>query len=819
MIGEVRLQVLLGLLFTFLLAVGCAGCKKDQDCKTGATQGCTCVGGESGTQTCGENGAWGECACAVCQSDATQDCTCAGGESGTQACKADGSGWEDCNCEGCGERCGELPDGTCRTECSVDDDCDIGWYCEIGCCHQICFCSTDEDCRTDPCNLGDEAVCTLGSCRPGTCCSSDADCAAGECCKSCACGPCPDCSDVGSIRIMTPPSYAREGESIQFMAQALNANGAVLPGLPLSWASSDEAVATIDATTGLATCGATTGSTEITADCAGSGTSDPVVLTCFAATLDTRVIVIDGATGAPVEAATVVADATEGTTNAQGVVSFAGLAASEVSVFTQGYQYVTAKGLTKSDLVFYLRPLPDPTRAGGIKGDYDFSQLIAKGEIELGLSGMSIPGDLTNLDFTTLLGEMIMTHIKFGELFDDDVPLPSGLHLALGTSVFKEGYMVLGDDGPRVLWGLGGQLPLSDVMELASPIIDRCSNECDIAVVIGETLPRIMPYLYRFQHGVITGVDLTAIPKVADTGDINGDGDETDLVADFDGFPTRGPLVLDTPMRLALELDIPAMPSLGESDADAAIILTGALAPEGLVILGLGAGVDKRDENDEADGKVGVQSDGKVQIKMAPQHGGIEGNPYVIATLAMSMAGLAGDSGGGMPISGRLQIMDSMPADNRLEVPAFLGAVGGATFDAGSRQFAGNQVEAADLYRVSVIDEGAQWQVYLPSGNPSFTLPEVPAGHTDIGATPSVSVEAWQTRNGLDLDGLLEFNSTNMDGLVRQIEGFSVVVLGGEGGGCELDLGCAASGRPSFGAYGWGLLVGLLVVLRRRIFR
>jgi len=274
-------------------------------------------------------------------------------------------------------------------------------------------------------------------------------------------------------------------------------------------------------------------------------------------------------------------------------------------------------------------------------------------------------------------------------------------------------------------------------------------------------------------------------------------------------------MVLDTPMRAAVELNIPTLPTLGASAADAAIILAGAMPPEGMVVLGLGAAVDKRNDTDTPDGKVGENTDGKVTIKLAPQHGGIEGNPYILVTLAASMAGLFGGEGD-MMLSGAIQMMDALPADNKLDVPAFLLPVANATYDHGTRMFAGNEVTGANAYRATLVDGAVTWQVLMPAGNPSFTLPAVPAGMTDL-TDPSVTVESWKTKGGLGIDDILEFNGTNLDGVMGLIEGFALVALSGSGGGCDLGIDCSATGGSGLGgAYGWGLIAGLLVVLRRR---
>ena len=706
----------------------------------------------------------------------------------------------------------QCPHDPARRRCSVDDDCNIGQFCEEGCCQQICLCGQDSDCTQ--CDLGAEYACILGQCKLRFC-ASTVDCPAGQICIAGRCQGASSCGLVKAVGITTSSGAVRQGHERQFAARALDAHGATLPGFRFSWSSSEPAVATIDGN-GLATGGSQSGTTQITAS-ACNRTSPPVALTnhAFVGPTDTQVLVLDRRFGTPVDHATVVAGDGDIVvqTDTWGAAVFPGHSASTVSVFHPGYAYFTAMGLTATDLLVFLDPLSDPTRAGGVQGEFDFSQLIAGGEIGVGLAGLSLPGDLTAIDPTALLGERIMTHITFGQLFDDDVPLPSGMHLALGTTVFKEGYKVVGEPGTRVLWGLGGDVPLADLMELMGPAIDMCSDECEFGF-FGTTLPGLMPYLARLQHGVITGVDVASIPRVPDIDDLNGDGDTTDPVPDFANFPVRSPLVLGMPLRMELELQVPELPSIGGVPLEAAYLLPGALTPDGLVPLGFGVGTDKRNDHDSPDGVVGDENDGRVHLRFAPKHGGIEDAPYAIVTVA-SWRTLGDDRG--LAMSGQIQILESLPADYRLDVPAFLPAVASPAFDRVTRRFAGNAVTGADLYQVTLQAGAVRWRVLVPAGNPTFSLPAAPPGVSDLTSDPVVRVDAWDTRNGLDLDDLLEFNGTNLDRVNHLVRGFSTVMLNQPAGmGCDCDPACSAGGRGSVGSVACAGLLGLWLLWRRR---
>lgn len=216
---------------------GAGGDGEARACTPGATQGCACLGGVQGVQTCNEAGSgYSACDCPeppddgearVCVPGQTQDCTCPNGLHGSQTCTADGAAFGACQCvepePGCTDECGRgevecagagyrlcrdtgnngciewteiepCPRGTsCQEgECKPDepecrDECQDGRVQCAGGGVQACGDFTADGCTEwsapEPCSPGE--VCDGGECVPrgvGGDCEAQEDCGADNIC-------------------------------------------------------------------------------------------------------------------------------------------------------------------------------------------------------------------------------------------------------------------------------------------------------------------------------------------------------------------------------------------------------------------------------------------------------------------------------------------------------------------------------------------------------------------------------------------------------------------------------------------------------------
>ena len=243
-------------------AILLAGCEASSTiCEPGQEMECPCDHG-IGKRSCNPDGSgWSACDCeSACTPGQTRACECIGMGSHTQTCLPDGKGWSTCDCDPCGV-C-ECDEDLQRFLCSVDEDCGEGQYCEAGCCIEFCTCTADSDCLSY--GLGKGHRCILGLCKLFIC-SHSSQCDGNQICMAGTCADPPACDSVASVSIVTLPCAVRTGASRQFRAQALDADGKVVPGMRFRWTSSTPEVATIDELTGVATGGDLSGQTDIKA--------------------------------------------------------------------------------------------------------------------------------------------------------------------------------------------------------------------------------------------------------------------------------------------------------------------------------------------------------------------------------------------------------------------------------------------------------------------------------------------------------------------------------------------------------------------------
>ncbi len=667
-------------------------------------------------------------------------------------------------------------------------------YCETetGTCKYLC--NTAADCTTlEPTLCGDgSCVCDEGFCKVPAC-SYDGDCGgAGKCIA----GECQDGEAAPDGCVIAPdPVYINEGGTVQLYAYATKGGQYVVPAGAWTWSSDDTGVVTVDAN-GVAT-GAGAGTANVTASIGGASCSVLVNGFAKAAADEVRVVAIDELTREPVANATVVVDdgtnAVEGTTGADGSVTLMGITAAtvDVHVFTaasgyasapNGYAYISVLGSTSKDLVVYLPRNPAPNKAGGFRGELtaeDFAKL-GDDDVHIALAGASIPGNFIDLDLSVLVGEMIDTHVKFGNLLDDTIPLPSGLVLGVGSEFFEDRtrcpnmdagcYFPLAVPGTRTAWALGGNLPLAEVTQVLGPVIGGGGSNIDVGPLLGA----LLPLFNRFNSAVHPGVEIPEFDR-----DMNG-------LPAFDQFP-QVDIELTQELRLKGIVDVPTLPQVGGEYLDGAVVLGGVIVEgQGLVPLGLTAGLDVQDpETQTKNGVVNDEGDeptpGKATLRLATQHGGVEGSKYVLLGLALSFDGLVGGTGR-QALSGYAATFDGIGFEEEIGfgTAGFLGFAEAASYDAASRQYTPATVAGADLYRLAMDSaEDRGWIVYHAGDLGPVTLID-PTQFTCGGATcedragANLDAQAVVT-DGVDPSQLFGFNGTDLDSLVKILRGFSTI--------------------------------------------
>jgi PKD repeat protein len=629
--------------------------------------------------------------------------------------------------------------------------------------------------------------------------------------QGCTAGP----PAVGlACEILTPPSPLRQGQTLAFVAVAKNANGAIVPGQAFTWRSDNTGAVTVDAN-GVATGGGTAGVANLTCRVVGGLAADspPVAVHNYADVEPgmVRAVVFDPRSGAPVPGASVLFEPLGAvvTTGGEGIAQAPAAGTINVHVFKAGYTWVSIVGTNASDILVPLLLTPDDTKAGGFKGGFDMSLVPnPQDSVEFGFAGASLPGSFIDLDFTKLLGEVYRYRVKIGNLFDDFLALPSGLLLKIGDQAIKGEYTAVAEPGRRDAWAIGGKIPFDKLLAILTPILGGGGDPANIP--FGQIIAQILPLFEDFLHFVKTDVSVTEVPKVPDTGDINGNGSMTDLVPDFGnpvGFPTVTARV-SQPLSLATSLAVPPLPQYNSTFLEGVVVLSGAnVAGRGLVPLGLTAAVDAPAPGETPDGFVDVDpvtpgNQSTVTFKMSPRHDGLEGSRFFFATLALSLRVGTGSS---TSVSGIITQTDQVGPDTMVG-SSFLGFPETASFDPFTRRFElGVPVANGTFHRADFKGPDGDWRVYFKApagaGVPAFVLP-VPPGAGDRavaacdGGQPCTRLRVLTLATAAclggpapDLDAISAFGTVNLGRLDDCLAAFSSE-------GCQSSGSCAPPAAP-----------------------
>lgn len=698
--------------------------------------------------------------------------------------------WAGCGDDKVSGREDHQVDAVCDLEgvaaCVTDADCGEGLGCSDDCC--IPTCASEADCGSGCGPLG--CVCDEGFCQARVC-SSDSGCSEGQVCADGACVAAPAPEQAASCALTPAFAPIRDGGTLSLAVKAYGTDGEPLPlSEGFTFESSAPARATVDES-GVVTGGVDAGEVVITARIGGASCS--ATLTNYAAPPadSLRVVVIDELTGLPVSNAQVQVET--GATplsmstdeNGSAVFDHEMLPPSPfvISAFAEDYAWVTVVDASANDLLLPVRRLVPADLAGGFTGTFGPDSIFDPEDVHAGVAGTSIPGNLIDLSLPILVGPSQVTRVTIGE--ERDVKIPSGVVLGLGNTWFKEQYEALGVPGvcadrakteaglcgTRTAWGIAGGVPLIDLP------LDRITEDGE-DLSVGELLAQLLPQFRRFRSAVVRDVTFEMAPEVA------GRPDPAKLT----------PLDLQATQRLSLlaPLQLPQLPAAasGSGFLDGVIGIGGAdVIGRGVVPLGLTAGVDAA-EGETPDGKINDldgNSTGELALRMAPQHGGIEGSEYVVLALAANFGALtdenatctAEDRSGCTALSGLVWTGDSVAFGQPIDLRdgGFVGLASGAAWDPASRTFTRGTVASGDpqIYRLRLsAGDGKTWYVWMPSSMATFTVP-VPAGGGDRAASARASVQAL--RLSTDFERLLSWEDGRLSDLVPVITGFSTLDL------------------------------------------
>ncbi|MBN2695101.1 hypothetical protein JXR93_10585 [bacterium] len=674
--------------------------------------------------------------------------------------------------------CNDREENPVSETCKVNKDCKAGETCntDTGECEIPWVCTTSESCYEKfPSEWNAEtspAVCQQGVCVAKGCTTND-ECEAGKICSGGSCVEPADCSQIASVKITSSSPVLTQGSSKQLNAVALNRNGVAVAVADnsITWSSSNDSVVSVT-NTGNATGGTESGTANLVAKhdvCQKE--SQALVVQNFAQLESGKLrVIVRNIDGQAVSGAEVVVNSTRETTDSNGYIEIDNSESTNtVSVFHAGYEYVTIAGTSQKDLVFYLSKALDQTKAGGFKGQFDFSQLQG-GTVKLGLAGASLPGNIMDLAFDVLLGETIQTHVKIATI-DDNYPIPSALVAIVGDNVVSDKYRATGLEGQRAFWGWGGKLDFSAMVIILTDALGGGMENLDI----GGILTQIIPYVDDFGHALELNQTVSTCNKITDVNDINGNGSTSDLIPDFENsscFPEKN-LSLSQPLSKKSTVKLPKLPMMEGNYADLAVLLNASIVEgQGMIPMGISAGASEKDANELV---TGIVPD--VHLASAPQYNGLEGTDSIVVAFTLPVAGAAFGESESLPVkmSGIVKYYEKGNIGETVDMSSqtFLNVADQASLNGTTVQ--SPAISGANGYRIQITSSSINRDWIIYSSTPNISIPtETPASFgTDYS---TILYQAISLKNGtspLTLEDIFGFNSTNMDNLIKYIIAFS----------------------------------------------
>ncbi len=676
------------------------------------------------------------------------------------------------------------------------------------CVNKVCVptCSSSAQCTAG--NVCENSICTVPAC------GSSSDCSNGQICSGGSCVNAPTASNVSGCDVTPNPAVVDSGKTVKLAVVAKDSTGKAVAFNSFTWTVTG-GPGTIDQT-GLVTATAA-GTVTVGASASNSATCTGTVNVYAASSVSgtVRVVAISQFSKQPVVGATVALvqgpATTKKVTGADGAASFALVTAAsyDVHVMSAGYDYFSLLGTSNTDILVPLVPSVSATSRSGFKGtllahcpstnatctDPTFTSLNVPGEaVHLAFFGSAIPGSPIDISVQTLVGQLrpVTVNVLNQTL---NVKLPSGLVVGINGSatppstddLFGTGtYTVNAEGGKRILWGIGGNLSLTDVAPVLTPLASGTAN-----VDIGALVTQLLPLFNKLQAGQI--VDAEAPP--------NGPNPTF----------TNVNLQLNTLLRLHAQLKLPLLPTQDGKFLGAAVALGGSLDyPLGFVPLGLTAGLSDKDSAGNFNGKVidptcdksngtAVCATQTLPIQVAPANNGLEGSKWGFIVLSANLAGIklsgTGASASTFSLSGLVKPLDELkstgaPAGGQVvdfTTRGFMSVpnANSAVLTVNTRQVALPAAldATAKFIRVGVQGTGGlNWNLWMPASlaGTTITLPDpaaiVGAGTADpVTDSPSSLFLAASLTNSLALADISGFGNVTLDQLGTTIDAFTLI--------------------------------------------
>jgi hypothetical protein len=623
-------------------------------------------------------------------------------------------------------------------------------------------------------------VCVNGECfAPAA--GDNSECPAGQQAVGASCAPVVAAAAVDTCVVLPVTAVIVAGASQAFSVITFDVAGQAVPyEQTVSWTASDPSLTFAGgsvSTVATASPSAAAANVLVTAS-VGSVTCTPARLTQYAAPVDgdLRVVVTSADPPVPIPGATVVIDDLAPLlTGADGSVSIAnpGVGTSHtISVYAEGYEYLTFVGTLATDIHVPLKEMPSSTTLSGARSDTDFARLADPLQaFRFSVHGASVPGNVMDVELANVLGPAMADQIPPAT---NVTGLQAGM-VAGQTDMTNNGAFTIDcPAGRRALWSFEGNLPTADLINAAN----LSSGDMPLSILL-------LPFVGGLESSVVSGQNIPPSSTFS-------------LTASQDPLP-------DTLFRLNTVVTMPALPQFRQYDGspgrfDGAILIGGVLSPQGFVPLGMTEGQDLTGVGgtEPPDGLIDGSPEGLLPLPIAPRHGGMETAPWEVVALASSPLARVFDDTRPTPMgeeplarSGVFAFPSALPWNGGTSTAVdlggeFLGVPGAVTIDEASRTLSIQQdLRGIAYHRLDVGDDVHLWSIYFPASQGQVTVPTPPGALADrfigtsVGAWPRTTLFSVSLgyAPSLTYDGVVQFDGQDANDLNRAMDRFSSWVL------------------------------------------